>query len=127
MPWKAPSRPDNRISQSYNDGIANVFSVSDSATAGYQPVDRLTPKISFHYENRRLGIRRYYAAAQNQIRIERVIRVPHAGDVTNQDVVIDEKGRRYQIELVQLVPDVYPVSDDLTLVRYEQKTGGENA
>ncbi|MBR2582377.1 MAG: phage head closure protein [Oscillospiraceae bacterium] len=124
MPWKAPKRPPVKISQCYNDGIANVFAVSDTAQPGYQPVETLTPKISLRYEERRLGIKRYYAAAQNQIRVERVIRVPHAGEVTSQDVVIDEKGRQYRIDLVQLVPDAYPLSDDLTLVRIKQGTAG---
>lgn len=118
--WKQPQRPPVKISQCYNDGIANVFSTSDVAVPGYQPIEKLTPKVSLHYEERRLGLRRYYAAAQNQIRVERVIRVPHAGGVTSQDVVIDETGQQYRIDLVQLVPDVYPISDDLTLVKYEQ-------
>lgn len=120
MSWTAPKRPAVKISQCYNDGIAHVFAVDDAAAPGYQPVEHLTPKITLHYEERRLGIQRYYAAAQNQIRAERVIRVPHAGGVTSQDVVIDEAGKQYRVDLVQLVPDVYPISDDLTLVKYEQ-------
>lgn len=120
MIWKAPKRPEHKISQSFNDGIANIFAVADTARPGYQPLETLKPKISLHYEERRLGLQRYYKAQQNQIRVERVVRVPHAGDVTNQDVLVDETGRQYRIELVQMVPDVYPASDDLTLVRIEQ-------
>lgn len=120
--WKRPQRPPVKISQCYNDGIANIFTVSDAARPGYQPIEELTPKISLRYEERRLGLQRYYDAKQNQIRVERVIRVPHAGGVTSQDAVIDEKGQQYRIDLVQLVPDVYPISDDLTLVKYEQRT-----
>lgn len=127
MAWKAPQRPAVKISQCYNGGLANIFTVSDAAAPGYLPIEQLTPKISLRYEERRLGIRRYYEAAQNQIRVERVIRVPHAGGVTSQDVVIDEKGQRYRVDLVQLVPDVYPPSDDLTLVEYEQIPKGERA
>lgn len=127
MSWKRPQRPNLKISQCYNDGIANIFTVSDGAAPGYQPIERLTPKISLRYEERKLGLQRYFEAYQNQIRVERVIRVPHAGGVTSQDVVIDEKGREYRVELVQLVPDVYPLSDDLTLVAFKQKTGGSTA
>lgn len=125
MSWRAPRRPDHKISQCYNDGIVTVFCVHDDAKPGYQPVESLTQKISLRYEERRLGLQRYYEAAQNQIRVKRVIRVPHAGDVTSQDVAVDEKGRRYRIDLVQLVPDVYPISDDLTLVQFEQSAEGE--
>ena len=127
MAWKAPQRPAVKISQCYNDGIANVFTVSDCAAPGYLPIEELTPKISLRYEERRVGIRRYYDAKQNMIRVERVIRVPHAGGVNSQDAVIDEKGEQYRVDLVQLVPDVYPISDDLTLVRFEQVPKGERA
>lgn len=120
MSWKQPQRPPVKISQCYNDGMARVFSVSDAAAPGYQPIGELTPKIALPYEERRVGIKRYYDAQQNQIRVERVIRVQHVGGITSQDVVLDEKGRKYRIDLVQLVPDVYPVSDDLTLVDFEQ-------
>ena len=120
MSWKQPQRPPVKISQCYNDGMARVFSVSDAAVPGYQPIGELTPKIALPYEERRVGIKRYYDAQQNQIRVERVIRVQHVGGITSQDVVLDETGRKYRIDLVQLVPDVYPVSDDLTLVDFEQ-------
>lgn len=121
--WQAPKRPDNRITQCYNDGFLRVFTVTDSAAPGYQPVETLTEKILLHYEERRAGLKRYYEALQNQIRVERVVRVPHAGGVSSQDVAVDEKGRRYRVDLVQFVPDVYPQSDDLTLVAYEQRGG----
>lgn len=120
MSWKKPQRPTLKITQCYNDGIVNVFTVANGAAPGYQPVERLTPKISLRYEERKLGLQRYYEGLQNQVRIERVIRVPHAGAITSQDVVIDEHGREYRVDLVQLVPDVYPLSDDLTLVCYRQ-------
>ncbi len=125
MPWKMPQRPEHKISQVYNDGVAQVFSVADQAAPGYQPVEALTLRVTLRYAERRLGLQRYYAAAQNQIRAERVVRVPHTGLVSSQDVLIDEAGIRYRIDLVQLAPDVYPVSEDLTLVRYEQ--GAETA
>lgn len=123
--WKAPGRPDHKISQSYNDGYVRVFSVSDQAAPGYQPIEKLTEKMLLRYEERRLGLRRYYDALQNQIKVERVVRVPHAGGVTSQDVVEDQWGVRYRVDLVQLVPDVYPLSDDLTLVKYEQRPAAD--
>ena len=119
--FRKPDRPKGRITQCYNDGIARVYSVTDSAAPGYQPVETLTEKIVLRYEERRLGLQRYYSAEQNQVRVSRVIRVQHAGGVNSQDVVIDEKGRRYRVDLVQLAPDAYPLSDDLTLVRIDQE------
>ena len=118
--WKAPQRPHKKVSQTYNDGLCRVFSESDESQPGYQPQIALSEKIRLPYENRKLGIQRFYSGRQNQTEISRVIRVPHAGNVSNLDTVITEDGARYRIDLVQPVPDVYPASDDLTLVKYEQ-------
>ena len=69
MTWKAPYRPSNEVTQSYNDGVVTVYSVTDSARPGYQPVEQLTEKIKLRYEEQRLGIQRYYNAMQNQIQV----------------------------------------------------------
>jgi hypothetical protein len=119
--WKAPGRPEHKITQSYNDGMLTVYAVSDEAAPGRQPVRRLAELVKLPYETRRVGIQRYYAAAQNQTKVQRVLRVPHSGKpVTNRCLADTEDGSRYRIDLVQSVPDVYPPSDDLTLVVYEQ-------
>lgn len=121
MAWKAPGRPEHKITQSYNDGMLTVYAVSDEAAPGRQPVRRLAELVKLPYETRRVGIQRYYAAAQNQTKVQRVLRVPHSGKpVTNRCLADTEDGSRYRIDLVQFVPDVYPPSDDLTLVVYEQ-------
>ena len=123
MTWKAPYRPSNEVTQSYNDGVVTVYAVTDSAQPGYQPVEQLTEKIKLRYEEQRLGIQRYYDAMQNQIQVERVIRVQRAGKITNQDVAETEDGRRYRIDLVQTVDGVWPPSQDLTLAKYQQEEG----
>ena len=121
MAWKAPGRPEHKLTQSYNDGMLTVYAVSDEAAPGRQPVRRLAELVKLPYETRRVGIQRYYAAAQNQTKVQRVLRVPHSGKpVTNRCLADTEDGSRYRIDLVQFVPDVYPPSDDLTLVAYEQ-------
>lgn len=123
MTWKAPYRPSSEITQGYNSGVVTVYAVTDSARPGYQPVEQLTEKIKLRYEEQRLGIQRYYNAMQNQIQVERVIRVPRAGQITSQDVAETEDGRRYRIDLVQTVDGVWPPSQDLTLVKYQQEEG----
>ena len=123
MTWKAPYRPSNEVTQGYNSGVVTVYAVTDSARPGYQPVEQLTEKIKLRYEEQRLGIQRYYNAMQNQIQVERVIRVPRAEQITSQDVAETEDGRRYRIDLVQTVDGVWPTSQDLTLVKYQQEEG----
>ena len=122
MAWKAPFRPrtDNGLTQGYNDGLVTVYSVTDSAAPGYEPKPRLAKKLALRYEERSLGIRRYYEAMQNQISVERVVRCPRVAGVTNQDVAQTEDGTYYRIDLVQAVTDVYPPSMDLTLAKYIQ-------
>lgn len=123
MPWKAPYRPrtDNGVSQNFCDGFVKIYSVTDVAQPGYQPVPALTLKCVLRYEEQRLGIQRYYTGQQNQIQIERVIRTPRYGNVTNQDIAVTESGKQYGIDLVQTVTDVYPASQDITLTKIEQK------
>lgn len=119
--WRAPNRPKNEISQSFNDGVLTVYKQTDTAKPGHQPKPTLTPKITLRYEERRLGIQRYYSAAQNQVRVERVVRTAKTVKVSSQDIAMTEDGQTYRIDLVQTVPDVYPPCVDLTLVRHEQK------
>ena len=123
MPWKAPYRPktDNRITQGFEDGIAVIYAVTDGAAPGYKPKPTLTKKVTLRYEERRLGIQRYYEGQQNQVQIERVIRVPRVSVVSSQDVAVTEDGKQYRVDLVQIVTDVFPASMDLTLSRIDQK------
>lgn len=120
MAFRAPQRPEHKVSQDFNDGIVRIYSVEDEAEPGYAPVPKGTFKVLLPYAERALGIRRYYEARQNQTRVERVIRVQTTGLVSNLDLAVTEDLTPYRIDLVQFVPDVYPPCTDLTLVRYEQ-------
>lgn len=114
--WKAPYRPNAKVSQSFPDGVVRICSVTDTAAAGYQPKPRLTLKSTLRFATRRVGVQRYYAAAQNLQEISGVIRVPANGpDIVSKDVAI-LGDRQYRIDLVQNVPDVWPRCVDLTLV-----------
>ena len=117
---KTPFRPGNEISQSFNDGLVTVYRVTDGAQPGRLPVPVLEKKLTLRYEERQLGIQRYYSARQNQVKIERVIRVPRTGRVSSQDVAVTGDGRQYRVDWVQSVRDVYPPSVDLTLAAVEQ-------
>ena len=115
-----PFRPGNEITQSFNDGLVAIYTVTDGAQPGRLPVPVLEKKLTLRYEERQLGIQRYYSARQNQVKIERVIRVPRTGRVSSQDVAVTEDGRQYRVDWVQSVRDVYPPSVDLTLAAVEQ-------
>lgn len=120
MAWKTPYRPNKEISQTYNSGMVRICEVQNTALPGYRPKEELVEKIKLPYEEQRLGIQRYYAGKQNQLEIERVLRVPFSRLITSQDVAITEDRRQYRIDLIQTVDGVFPPSGDLTLVRFTQ-------
>lgn len=114
-----PNRPNKKISQSFNDGVVDIYSVENKAEAGYKPVFDLSAKYKLRFNENRLGINRYYSALQNQIKVAKVIRVNRL-PITNQDIaIIDDV--QYRIDMVQAVEDVYPPCIDLTLVKIEQE------
>ena len=123
MPRQTPFRPrvDAVVTQGYGDGVVAIYTVTDIAQPGYQPQPVLALKCTLRYEEQRLGIQRYYSGRQNQVEIERVLRVPRYGGITNQDVAVTEDGRQYRVDMVQNVADVYPASLDLALAKIEQE------
>ncbi len=119
--WRKPYRPSNEISQTFNDGIVTVYAVTDDAKPGYKPTLGLKKRIELCYEERRVGIQRFFSGQQNQIKVERVIRCPATGQISTQDVAITENGQQYRIDLIQKVDGVYPPSVDITLTHIRQK------
>ena len=119
---KNPFRPrkEAQVTQCYNDGAVKIFETADEAANGYLPVVTRTAKGTLPYQERRVGLQRYYEAKQNQIRVERVVRVPAPPwEITSLDDAQTEDRKNYRIDLVQIVPDVYPPSLDLTLRVFE--------
>ena len=119
--WQAPKRPNYLITQPLNDGTVQICDVVNVAEPGYKPVEKLQPKIALRYENQRVGIQRFYSGMQNQIQVDKVLRVQKALVITTQDVAVTEDGAEYRIRQVQDVMDVYPKCLDLTLSRIDQE------
>lgn len=114
------ARKGQRVTQPYSSGIVELYHVADAGEPGERPREALELKIRLRYEERYLGINRYYAGRQNQVNIERVIRTPRREDISTQDLARTQEGKLYRIDQVQPVLDVSPPSMDLTLCRYEQ-------
>lgn len=120
MPRKLPFRPNNEISQTYNDGIVKIFTASDGAKPGYQPVIQAKQKHKLPFEEERLGITRLYLGRQDRKEIEKVLRIPRI-NVSTQDLAQTHDGNWYRINSVQSVDDVRPRSLDIALVALEVK------
>lgn len=117
-----PFRPDDRqITQSYRDGVVRIYTVTDAAQPGYQPRPAPTLLETLFYQERRVGLQRYYSGKQAQVQVERVIRTQTRPSVNPQCIAVTEDGEQYGIDLVQQVTDAYPASMDLTLTKIEQK------
>ena len=119
--WRAPNRPNHEITESYNDGIVSIYAVQDGAAPGYRPMPVLVLVKRMRYQERYLGINRLYSGRQNQVDIQRIVRVQKVPGVSNQNVAITEDGQQYRIDSVQDVIGAYPPSLDLTLATVEQK------
>lgn len=115
-----PFRPGNEISQSFNSGVVSICRVTDAGEPGYAPVPQLELRVRLHYEERKLGLIRYYSAKQDQVRVEKVLRVPRRPEISPQDVAVTQDGKQYRIELIQMAEGVYPPSLDLTLSSVQQ-------
>lgn len=126
--WKAPNRPNKVISQTFNDGTVAIYSIKDTAQPGYKPKEMAIKETVLRFEERRLGIERFYQGQQNQVEISRVIRAPRHEKVNTQQIAVI-KGVQYRINLIQHAPDVYPPCMDLTLaaIQQEYKLEEENA
>lgn len=120
-----PQRASDRVSQPFADGLVRIYDVCDVAAPGMKPQEGLTLTLTLRYAERKLGINRYYAAKQNRVEVERVLRVPRVNGLNTQQVAITEDGRQYRIDMVQLAADVLPPSVDITLAAISQDYAAE--
>ena len=114
MRSRTPFRPNNEITQTYNDGAVTIYRVEDQAKPGYQPKGEPEEKYNLRYADRKLGLTRIYQARQNHTEILKVIRVPKV-NITTKDIAITHDGNQYEIDTVQEAVGVYPPSLDLSL------------
>lgn len=119
--WKMPNRPNKQISQTFTDGIASICKVEDVAEVGKAPKPHITEvKYKLRYEEKRVGVTRFYSARQAQIVIDKVIRVLRVPDINTNDIVVLSTGQKYRIDQVQKVEDVYPDCMDISLILYDR-------
>lgn len=109
-------------SQTFNDGVVNIYSVGNIAERGNMPKDGLTLKVGpLHYEERIVGMGRFWTAMQAQAKINQILRVPRINAVSVQDIAKPNDGEQYKIIQIQYPKDVEPPVMDLSLERIEAK------
>ena len=105
----------------FSDGIANFYSVNNGAEQGNFPVDVFKHKGKLRYAQLKVGITRFYAAMQNNVKVATVIRCPLQRSVSTQDIVITSDGEQYRVIQAQYPDDIKPPVMDLTLERVTAK------
>ena len=107
--------------ESYSDGVVGIYKVTDLAQPGDLPVEGLVLKQSLRYKERTVGLNRYYAALQNDIKVDYVIRCPEVRGLSDKAtdilVAILIDGQQYEVKQIQYIEDAVPASMDLSLER----------
>ena len=102
-------------SQTFNDGVVRIFTVTNNAENGDMPSEGISLKQSLRYKERTVGMSRFFAALQANIKVDYVLRCPQIRSVSTQDVAIPNDGKQYRIVQIQYPKDVEPRVMDLTL------------
>ncbi len=111
--------PGDRVTfETFGDGICSIREIDDDGNAGTE-LERL------RYQERTVGIRRYYEAMTNKVQIDRLVRVQYRPWLTTEFLAVIS-GQVYEIEQVQVIPDACPKSCDLSLhlARKRRDAGG---
>lgn len=109
--------------QTFNDGICRIYSVKNVGGKGNLPVNGLVEKAGrVPYERRRVGVERFYSAKKKNVKIELMIRIPEAFDVSPNDICILGE-TQYEVEQAQEARDIMPGAKDLALKRVEKSYG----
>lgn len=104
-----------REPQVYNDGIVTIYDVGNAGGAGFRPIKEITEKHVLRYQERTVGVTRFFEAMAAQERVDRVIRIPRCGELTTDQVAALPGGKQYTIVQVQYPAGVLPPSIDLSL------------
>ena len=104
--------------QTFNDGVVKIYSVRDESELGEAPEPILTLKCTLRFKRRTVGVKRYWAAKQENAQADQLIRVAGLASVSTDSAVVD--GVQYRILQVQFPEDAQTPVMDLTLERVEQ-------
>lgn len=108
-------------SQIFNDGVAHIYEVVNTAADGDKPIQRLMPKRTLRYKERTVGLNRFWTAAQGNVRVAYVLRCQRNRDISTQDIAVPNDGLQYRIVQIQYPEDITPHVMDLTLEEVKQK------
>lgn len=100
-------KTDNIDFVSFSDGVCDIYTIDENEKKIYK-------YENLGFDDLILGYKRFWAAAANQIKVNKVIKIPRLNKIDTYDKVTIN-GIDYDIKLVQYKPDTNPPSIDLTL------------
>ena len=103
--------------QTFNDGIVSIYRIDNIAAEGDMPENKLTKVVDLRYEERTVGMNRYWIASQYDVKIDLLIRCARIGSVISKFVAVPKDGKQYRIEQIQYSKDADIPCMDLSLER----------
>lgn len=91
----------------FNDGICDIYTEDEEGNKTYK-----YEKLNF--SNKTLGYGRYFTALSENIKVDRVIKIPLVTNINSQDIC-SIGNNVFSIELIQETDDTNPRSMILTL------------
>lgn len=98
------------------DGVLWVCKLGDIGEPGEMPKEGLIPEWKLRYDERMVGMNRFWSAQQVAATITRLVRCHRLEQVTSLHVVMIGT-EQYTIRQIQYIPDVSPPVMDLSLER----------
>ena len=109
-----------RKTETFNDGLAEIFRTENIAAPGSTPKTGLVLKARLRFGWQTLTLKRKIAALQFDSDITDIIRVPINRSITNNDIVkLNGDKQSYEVQLAQHVMGTTPQKTVLTLKRLE--------
>lgn len=104
----------------FNDGICTIHLIDEDGNA-------TEAKENLRFQERTVGVKRYYEAMTAKVTVDRLVRVPQRPWLTTEYLVVID-GAVYEIRQVQSIGDTMPKTNDLSLhlARQRRAVGGKS-
>ena len=101
------------IFETFNDGLCSLREIDDDGNAGLE-------KAHIRYQERTVGVKRYYEAMTNKVQVDMLIRIPWQPWLTTEYFAFI-KDQVYEIKQVQTIPESLPKTNDVSLHYIRQR------
>ena len=101
------------IFETFADGLCSFREMDEDGNAGIE-------KAHIRFQERTVGVKRYYEAMTNKVQVDMLIRIPWQPWLTTEYLAVIN-GQVYEIKQVQTIPDSLPKTNDVSLLYTRQR------